>query len=52
MNIDLNGRTAIVTGSTEDIGYATAKTLAASGTACVSTIPLPDHKNKPEYGYE
>ena len=30
MNIDLNGKTAIVTGSTAGIGYAIALGLAAS----------------------
>ncbi|MDF2830401.1 MAG: Short-chain dehydrogenase/reductase [Mycobacterium sp.] len=31
MNIDLSGRTALVTGSTQGIGYAIAEGLAASG---------------------
>ncbi|MCS7481203.1 SDR family NAD(P)-dependent oxidoreductase [Umezawaea endophytica] len=35
MNIDLTGRTALVTGSTSGIGYATAKSLAAAGAAVV-----------------
>ncbi len=35
MNIDLTGKTAIVTGSTLGIGFATAKGLAAAGAAVV-----------------
>ncbi|MGA7804816.1 SDR family NAD(P)-dependent oxidoreductase, partial [Bradyrhizobium sp.] len=35
MNIDLSGKTAIVTGSTAGIGYAIAKGLAASGASVV-----------------
>jgi NAD(P)-dependent dehydrogenase (short-subunit alcohol dehydrogenase family) len=35
MNIDLSGRTAIVTGSTGGIGYAIARGLAQSGAAVV-----------------
>ena len=35
MNIDLNGKTAIVTGSTAGIGYAIALGLAASGARVV-----------------
>src|SRR5690349_2825291 len=35
MNIDLSGKTALVTGSTEGIGFAIAKGLAASGAAVV-----------------
>lgn len=35
MNIDLSGKTAIVTGSTEGIGFAVARGLAAAGAAVV-----------------
>src|SRR5246500_2345621 len=35
MNIDLSGKTALVTGSTAGIGYAIAQGLAASGAAVV-----------------
>ena len=35
MNIDLSGKTALVTGSTAGIGYAIANGLAASGAAVV-----------------
>jgi NAD(P)-dependent dehydrogenase (short-subunit alcohol dehydrogenase family) len=35
MNIDLSGKTALVTGSTAGIGYAIAKGLTASGAAVV-----------------
>lgn len=46
MNIDLNGRIAIVTGSTEGIGYATAKALAASGAAVIVNGRKPDTVEK------
>src|SRR6266702_6085708 len=35
MNIDLSGKTALVTGSTSGIGHAIAKGLAASGASVV-----------------
>jgi NAD(P)-dependent dehydrogenase (short-subunit alcohol dehydrogenase family) len=35
MNIDLSGKTALVTGSTEGIGYAIGKGLAQSGAAVI-----------------
>ena len=35
MNIDLSGKTALVTGSTSGIGHAIAKGLAATGASVV-----------------
>ncbi|WP_086828091.1 SDR family NAD(P)-dependent oxidoreductase [Allokutzneria sp. NRRL B-24872] len=35
MNIDLSGRTALVTGSTSGIGYTTAETLARAGATVI-----------------
>src|SRR5262245_19234626 len=42
MNIDLKGKTALVSGSTEGIGYAIAKALAASGAAVILNGRKPD----------
>jgi NAD(P)-dependent dehydrogenase (short-subunit alcohol dehydrogenase family) len=35
MNIDLSGKTALITGSTQGIGFAIAKGLALSGAEVV-----------------
>ena len=42
MNIDLSGKTALVTGSTQGIGLAIAKGLAASGARVVVNGRTPD----------
>ena len=39
MNIDLSGKTALVTGSTTGIGHAIAQGLAASGASVVTSLP-------------
>jgi NAD(P)-dependent dehydrogenase (short-subunit alcohol dehydrogenase family) len=45
MNIDLSGKTALVTGSTSGIGYAIAKGLTASGAAVVINGRTQDNVN-------
>ena len=45
MNIDLSGKTALVTGSTSGIGYAIAKGLAASGADVVINGRSQDNVN-------
>ena len=42
MKIDLAGKTAVVTGSTEGIGFAIAKGLAACGATVVVNGRKPD----------
>lgn len=41
MNIDLTGKIAIVTGSTQGIGFAIAKGLAGGGHRCSTLRNLP-----------
>jgi NAD(P)-dependent dehydrogenase (short-subunit alcohol dehydrogenase family) len=45
MNIDLSGKTALVSGSTSGIGYAIAKGLTASGAAVVINGRTQDNVN-------
>ena len=42
MHIDLTGRTALITGSTSGIGYATAAGLSTPARGSSSTAVLPN----------
>jgi NAD(P)-dependent dehydrogenase (short-subunit alcohol dehydrogenase family) len=48
MEINLEGKIAIVTGSSRGIGAVTAETLAEAGADIVINYPFPEEKNNAE----